>query len=224
MTASTDIIAHPALPGPSRAAATADADAPGVMVCHICDVLCVDRIPQRDERVCCPRCGTVLRTGRARTVDHLLAASFAALALMAAALTLPFLGLEGGGIDRQASVLDAAKAVGGVRTWPLALAVAALICGVPVLRAIALIYALLPIRMGQKLPGFGRGALRLAIELRPWSMSEVFIIGVAVALVKIGGLATVILGPAFWAFLLLAATAIFEDTAFARRTIWSMLE
>ena len=41
---------------------------------------------------------------------------------------------------------------------------------------------------------------RMAEAMQPWAMAEIFIIGTAVALVKIGGLATISLGPAFWAF------------------------
>ena len=67
-------------------------------------------------------------------------------------------------------------------------------------------------------------AFRLSERLRPWSMAEIFIIGVAVALVKVAGLATVSLGPAFWAFAILVLVTVLQDNAMCRYTIWKTLE
>jgi paraquat-inducible protein A len=54
-------------------------------------------------------------------------------------------------------------------------------------------------------------------------MAEIFIIGVAVALVKVAGLATVTLGPAFWAFVLLVIVTVLKDSFMCRVTVWQTL-
>ncbi|WP_118134371.1 paraquat-inducible protein A [Oceanicella sp. SM1341] len=200
-----------------------ESDLRGLTACHICDALCRDETPAPGQRVRCPRCGTPLRTGHARAIDQLLAISLAVLVLMGTALALPFLGLEGGGLAQEATVLDAAEAIGSGRAWPLGVAVGALIFAVPLTRALALCYVLLPLRHGHPPRPHARAAFRLAIELRPWSMAEIFVIGVAVALVKIAGLATVQLEPAFWIFVLLGVLVTLEDIALCRRSIWTML-
>ena len=99
-----------------------------------------------------------------------------------------------------------------------------LIVVLPVLRASALAYTLLPLRLGRPpAPGAER-AFRLAEHLRPWAMSEVFLIGVVVALVKIGGLASISLGPAFWAMAALVMVVVLESSSLDEWSIWQILD
>ena len=55
-------------------------------------------------------------------------------------------------------------------------------------------------------------------SLRPWGMIEVFLLGVLVAIVKLSSMATVVPGPALWAFValtvLLTAVLSFDPRAF----------
>lgn len=194
-----------------------------ITACPHCDALTRTRIPGPGERVRCPRCRTVLRRGRNAVVDQVLALAMSVPPLMIVGLTASFLSLSGSGAHSQASVIDAAEAVATSRTWPLALVVGALIIALPVIRALALCYVLLPIRLGRPPARFATAAFRLSIELRPWAMAEVFVVGVAVALVKISGLATVTPGPAFWAFMMLAGVALAEDMVLCRRSIWDLI-
>lgn len=200
-----------------------DGPVAGLTACSVCDALWLDEAPGPDERMRCPRCHTVLRTSRPAALDRVLAFALATPPLMAIALTASFLTLSGGGARQEASVVDAAAAVADADTWPLALAVGALIIALPIIRALALAYVLLPLRLGRPAARHAAQAFRLAIELRPWSMAEIFLIGVAVALVKVSGLASVAMGPAFWSFVALAALALMEDAALCQRSVWDRL-
>lgn len=191
--------------------------------CPICDALLRDRVPVHRQRVRCPRCNSVLKTGRPAAIDQLLAISLAVPPLMIIGLTASFLSLSGGGAHHEASVLDAARAISNDDTWPLAVLVGLMIIALPVLRAAALCYVLIPIRLGRRPARHASHAFRMTIELRPWAMAEIFLIGVAVALVKVTGLASVALGPAFWSFALLAAVALYEDAALCQRSIWDLI-
>ena len=55
-------------------------------------------------------------------------------------------------------------------------------------------------------------------------MAEIFVIGTSVALVKVAGLATVSLGPAFWAFCALIIVGAASDVFTCAATIWDTLE
>lgn len=195
----------------------------GLIACGTCDALWRDDAPGPGQRVRCPRCRTVLRTARPAALDRVLAFALATPPLMAIALTASFLTLSGGGARREASVTDAAAAIADADTWPLALAVGALIIALPVLRAVALAYVLLPLRLGRPAARHAARAFRLAVELRPWSMAEIFLIGVAVALVKVSGLAAITMGPAFWSFVALAALALMEDAALCEHSVWDLI-
>ena len=194
-----------------------------ITACHVCDALCRDHPAEDGERVRCPRCGTVLRTVRAAAMDRLLAIALAVPPLMAIGLTASFLSLSGGGARRDASVLDAAAAVAEGAFWQFSVAIALLIIALPTVRAVALCYALLPVRLGRPPARHAKAAFRLADRLRPWSMAEIFVIGVAVALVKVSGLATVTLGPAFWSFVILGVVALMEDAVLCRRSVWDVI-
>ncbi|MEM7547818.1 MAG: paraquat-inducible protein A [Pseudomonadota bacterium] len=194
----------------------------GLLACHCCDALLTEIDTEPGQRLICPRCETVLTTSRSHSISGVLVSAICMAVLMVAAMLLPFISLSAGGLERNAAILDAARAVGGA-AWPLALAVGAMIAMIPMARALALIYVLTPLSIGRAPAPGARAAFRLAIELRPWSMVEIFLIGVVVALVKVAGLASVALGAAFWLFVALALIAFYEDAALCRRTIWRML-
>ena len=99
-----------------------------------------------------------------------------------------------------------------------------MIVGLPVLRAVLLVYTLLPLSRNRAPYAHAVPAFRLSEALRPWSMAEIFVIGTAIALVKVAGLANISLGPAFWAFcgLILVNAASFAFTS--ATTIWDAIE
>lgn len=175
-------------------------------------------------RLRCGRCRTVLMTNRAGSMDRTLAASFASLILLVAALFFPFLELSIAGVTRKASLLDAALAFADTLVAPLSIATTLLIIVLPMIRALSLAYTLLPLRLGRPPAEGARGAFRLAAHLRPWAMAEVFIIGVIVALVKIAGLASVTLGPAFWAMTALVLLVVIEAVSLDEWSIWQTLD
>lgn len=201
--------------------ASADGTGGPLVACHACDALLYEP-PEGVRRARCPRCGAVLATERAGSLDGVIAAAVSTLVLLGAAVALPFISIDAAGRYSEASVLDAAIAVGG-EARALTLAVFAAIVALPATRALALIWTLAPLRLGRPPAPFSREAFRLAVELRPWSMMEIFVIGVVVALVKVAGIASVGLGAAFWIFVALAAVAFYEDAALCRRTVWRLI-
>ena len=55
-------------------------------------------------------------------------------------------------------------------------------------------------------------------------MAEIFIIGVAVALIKVASLAQVEFGPSFWAFTALVLMMAGQDAMICERSIWRILQ
>jgi paraquat-inducible protein A len=197
---------------------------PELIACPTCDLLHrVVPVPE-GGRLRCRRCRTVLMTNRRNAIDRTLAAAFGSVILMISALTFPFLELSLVGLHRKASLLDAALAFTSGLVIPLSAATALLIIVIPLARASALAYTLMPLRFGRPPARGARHAFRIAAHLRPWAMAEVFLIGVVVALVKIGGMATVDLGPAFWAMAGLVVLVVYEGTALDEWSIWQTLE
>ena len=69
----------------------------------------------------------------------------------------------------------------------------------PLLELLAAAYVLWPLARGRRAAHFAL-AMRVLRGVRAWSMPEVFLLGAIVALVKLGGLATVIPDAGLWAF------------------------
>jgi paraquat-inducible protein A len=195
-----------------------------LIACPQCDALHHAELPAVGQRAACRRCGTVLISPRAGAYVQILLLSLTVMILMIGAVFFPFLQLRVAGLHAEASVFDAARAFAGGGTAPLAVAVAALIVLIPVLRVCLISYVLGPLVMGMKPARHASAAFRLSEDLRPWSMAEIFVIGVAVALVKVVDLAQVVLGPAFWMFAALVVVIVLQDGIMCRWSLWRTLE
>ncbi|MBN2905794.1 MAG: paraquat-inducible protein A [Rhodobacteraceae bacterium] len=200
-------------------------DLSDLIACPHCDAVYRVAQPAHGERAVCARCHTVLIAPRRRAGEQLIALALAVVVLVITATLAPFLSIDAGGQHNAASVLDAALAFSGSGALALlSLAVAAGIVFIPVTRALLLIYVLTPIvRDRPPAPG-AIVAFRLSEALRPWSMAEIFVIGCAVALVKIADLAAVEFGPGFWIFAVLVVLLVVQDNFMCRYSVWKSLE
>ncbi len=69
-----------------------------------------------------------------------------------------------------------------------------------------------------------RRVFALAERLRPWSMIEVFVLGVFVAYVKLGGLVEIGLRTGVYALLALTIVLVWVDAALDREKVWERLD
>ncbi len=92
----------------------------------------------------------------------------------------------------------------------------------PGLQLLILLYLLIPLQL-RRMPPYVPELLRTLQLLRPWSMIEVFMLGILVSLSKLAAMAQVIPGIALWSFavLMFMMTAVFA--AFDARRVWRML-
>ncbi|MCU0911712.1 MAG: paraquat-inducible protein A [Rhodobacteraceae bacterium] len=196
----------------------------GLVACPTCDVLHrLSEVPP-GATARCRRCGTVLLAPRDSALTRIVMLAGTALVLMVAAVFFPFLELQVAGLSRRSSLFDAVMAFSSGLMLPLSFAVAALIILLPLFRFAALIYALGPMAIGWRPAPRAETAFRLAELTKPWAMAEIFIVGVAVALVKVAGLAKVTLGPAFWALVALVIVTVLKDNFMCRLSVWKTLE
>ncbi|NJO38965.1 MAG: paraquat-inducible protein A [Rhizobiales bacterium] len=195
-----------------------------MVACPTCDTL--HRLPDvaPGGRARCIRCHQVLITPRNSAMTRIVMLATTSTVLMLAAISFPFLSLEARGLTQQSSVIDTILAYSQGLMLPLSLAIAALIVVLPLLRLLAILYTLVPMAIGFAPAKGAARAFRLAEALKPWAMAEIFIVGVAVALVKVADLAHLTIGPAFWAFVGLVLITVLQDSFMCRLTIWRTLE
>lgn len=195
-----------------------------LLACPHCDALHNDLTLANGMRARCRRCGALLIAPRSQAFLQVMMLSVTIAILMVAAVFFPFLSINAAGLSHEISLVDAVRSFSGPVLAPLALMVLFLIVLIPILRVITLVYVLGPLTRGQAARRHAAAAFRLAERLRPWSMTEIFLIGTAVALVKVAGLATVAFGAAFWAFAMMVVVVVLEDTFMCKWTIWKAIE
>jgi paraquat-inducible protein A len=198
---------------------------PELIACTICDALheVPESIPE-GGRIRCTRCGSTLLRGPSGAIDRVLAAAMGTVVLVLSALFFPFLQISASGFTSATTLIGTAFAFDQGFTAPLAIVLILLIIVLPLVRASALTYALMPIRLGRPPHPGTKKAFRIASHLKPWSMAEVFTVGVAVALVKIGGLAKVGLGPAFWELIFIVLIVALEMASLSEKTVWRIID
>ncbi len=195
-----------------------------LVACPSCDTLHRLSAVAEGSKASCVRCHRLLLNPRPNAMTKIVMLSVTATILMVTAISFPFLKLEAKGLTQQSSVVDAVLAFSNGLFLPLAVAVAALIVVLPLVRLFSILYVVAPMAFGDTPAPGAAIAFRVAARLKPWAMAEVFIIGTAVAMVKIAGLATLTLGPAFFAFAALVIVTIFQDIIMSPLIVWQTLE
>lgn len=195
-----------------------------LIACPTCDAMYHVQVPEKGERAVCTRCHTVLIAPRRRAGLYIIALAITVMILVVAATLFPFLRISAAGMSHSMSLVEAALAFSSGPLVALALIVLALIVLVPLLRVMLLVYVLVPLVLDRPPRPGARSAFRLSEELRPWSMAEIFAIGCAVALVKVGDLADIHFGPAFWMFTGLVVITVLQDRFMCRWSVWNALD
>jgi paraquat-inducible protein A len=191
--------------------------------CVECDLLVEVEPLDPGERARCPRCGHLLTANNDDGMTRSLAFAVAAAVLLALSMAFPFLSLKASGIEQVMTLPGTAYELHAGGYTSVAVLVMAPIIAVPALMITALMALLLPVRAGKKVPWLVPTG-RFLFFLNPWSMVEVFVIGVIVSLVKIGAMATVVIGIAFWSYSAFALCFTAALTNLDRVQLWERIE
>lgn len=195
-------------------------DLNNIISCPSCDLLHEMEDLQPGQKAKCVRCHSTLIAPKAETMDRTIALSLASVLLMIGALSFPFLGMSKAGLEREASIIDIILAFSQGWYLLLGLCVLLFVVALPMLRTALLVYTMWPLRNGKPPLPHAKRAFTIAESIAPWAMTEIFIIGTAVALIKIGGLAKVAFGISFWLFCFLVLVIALKNASVCRWTIW----
>jgi paraquat-inducible protein A len=171
----------------------------------------------------CLRCPTILRRASAHRLDHIIALTVAALVLLTVMCTSALMSVETIGIRHVASLFSGPEELVRQDMAPLAAVVLFVTVLAPFVRLLATLYVL--IRAHERAPPHHlRRVFALAERLRPWSMIEVFVLGVFVAYAKLGGLVEIGLRTGVFALLGLTFLLVWVDAALDREKVWERLD
>jgi paraquat-inducible protein A len=171
----------------------------------------------------CSRCGAVLFRPKRNSLDRTLALNLTGILLYAVAVSFPFLALKTQGFVREAALLTGMKVLYQQGMSGLALVVILTCILFPLIEMLSLLYILLPLKFGRKLPG--AVVLFHSVQvLKPWGMMEVFMLGILVSMVKLAKMATIIPGTALWAFVLLIFVLAGSTASLDSHLVWEKLD
>jgi paraquat-inducible protein A len=180
---------------------------PDWLICEHCDTLYRPVVLRRGEACTCLRCGAVLVRARRLSVQQQLALALTAAILFIFANAFPVISISLEGLSNAATLIESVQALNHGRITPMAAVTCLTIILAPLMQVTLLCWILLFACRDQVAPGFAM-CMRTLEHLRPWSMLEVCLLGILVAIIKLGGMLDVHAGVGLWALAMLTVLLI----------------
>jgi paraquat-inducible protein A len=194
-----------------------------LIACHECDLL--QRLPKRQGKYVarCSRCNAMLHRGVENSIDRTLALTLAGVILFAVANSFPFLAFKLQGQETRTTLITGVLDLYNQGKWEIAILVLLTTIVVPLLQLLIQLYVFVPLKF-DRIPWKLAAVFRFAQSLSPWSMMEVFLIGIIVAIVKLVGMAQIVPGLALWSFAALIVTLAAAAANMDSRVVWDRVE
>jgi len=194
-----------------------------LIACHECDLLhgTVELPPGGVAR--CSRCGGVLYSEKRNSLDRTLALTLAGLVLYVVANVFPFLSFAMQGNVTVTTLATGVEQLYDQESFGVAALVLFTAILAPAIQLILMLYVLVPIRLGRRPPRLAQ-AFRLLRRVQPWSMMEIFMLGILVSLVKLAAMAEVVPGLALYSFAMLIVVLAGAVASLDPRIVWRRVE
>jgi paraquat-inducible protein A len=190
--------------------------------CHGCDQLY--RVSETGHPIC-SRCGADLHKRKPNSIATGWALTIAACILYIPANLLPIMTVVHFGQGAPATILGGVKLLIHAGMWPIAALVFFASVAVPVMKLICMAYLLLSVQWRSTWRPRDRTLLYRVVEaVGRWSMVDIFMISILVALVSLGSIATIEPGAGAVAFAGVVIITMIAAMAFDPRLIWDIAE
>ena len=193
--------------------------------CHGCGLLVAVRPGAARARAHCPRCGARLHPRKPDSIARSWACLIAALILYVPANTFPIMTVTSFGRGSPDTILSGVIHLIEAEQWPIAALVFFASIFVPVLKITVLAFLLVSVQFKWSWRPRDRTVMyRITEQIGRWSMIDIFMISILVALVKLGAVASVEAGPAAVSFAAVVILTMFAAMYFDPRLIWDNAE
>lgn len=194
-----------------------------LVACHDCDL--IQRLPHISDTgtVQCVRCGAVLHQKKRNSIERTLSLTLAGLVLFGLANSFPFLAFKLEAQVRQTTLLTGIEELYAQGMPELSLIVLLTTVLVPLGQMLCMLYILLPLKF-KKIPRGLPRVFRWVRHLAPWSMMEVFMLGILVSVVKLAKMAKIVPGVALFSFLALIFVMAAMTASLDSHLIWEKWE
>ncbi|MGV6858672.1 MAG: paraquat-inducible protein A [bacterium] len=193
--------------------------------CHVCRQLArpEENAPLHSQY--CPRCNAQLHSRLPNSLGRTWALVISALILYIPANTLPVMSVVVLGDGNTDTIFSGVLHLLEAGMWPLALVVFVASLLIPILKLITLTGLLVSIHIRSSWRLKERSYLyRLTEFVGRWSMVDIFVIAILVALVQFGALADIEAGAGALSFAAVVILTMFAAHSFDPRLMWDVLE
>lgn len=199
----------------------------GLISCHFCHTLSKPQTTQIDGRykLHCPCCHAVLHSRIPNSLSKTWALLLAASILYIPANTLPIMTVVFWGEGQPDTILSGVMHLLEAGMWPLALLIFIASIFIPILKLLTLFGLLLSIHFKTRWRPKDRTTMYRIIEfVGRWSMVDIFVIALLVALVQFGNTANVSPNLGALSFAAVVILTMFAAHLFDPRLIWDAIE
>jgi paraquat-inducible protein A len=195
----------------------------GLIGCHGCHLLC--RRPAALSGARCPRCGTRLHIRKPNSIARTWALVLAALIFYIPANLLPITTVVSLGKAQSDTIMSGVLYFIKTGMWPIALVIFVASILVPFMKLLILLFLLISVQLKSTWRQKDRTRLyRITEVVGRWSMIDIFVVTILVALVSMGSLATIYAGPGAIFFGAVVVITMFAAMSFDPRLIWDTEE
>ncbi|WP_428536370.1 paraquat-inducible protein A [Rhodopila sp.] len=197
--------------------------APRLCECHDCGEMQVLPAMPPGARAVCERCDAVLRHTRRNPLSLPLALNISALILFLLGATLTLIAVSTAGQERIAGLVSGPSEMEQYGLWEISLVVLITTVAAPLARVLCMLAVLGGLHL-KRPPAELREIYAWVEHLRPWSMVEIYLLGLLVAYVRLSGMTTVNLGPAIYALAGLMVIMVLADYMLDGQAVWEAME
>ena len=198
-------------------------NAPILIACHECDLIQTIQPLAAEATAKCSRCDAVLHKQKTNSLERTLAYTTSGLILFVLAVSFPFLAFKIGAQVQETTLITGVMVLFEQGWEGLAAVVLLTTVLAPLLQITGLLYVLLPLQFGQQ-PYKYALIFRWVRAIQPWSMMEVFMLGILVSMVKLAKMAQIIPGISVVAFLALIFVLAAASASLDQHAVWERWE
>jgi paraquat-inducible protein A len=190
----------------------------GLAACPTCGLL------STLDDIACPRCGATLHSRKQQSRERTWALLLTAILLYLPANLLPVMRVVSLGRSQSDTIMSGILYFIRTGSWPLALIIFIASVVVPMAKIIILAVLLISERRrSTRWPEHRARLYRLTELVGRWSMVDIFVVTLMVALVELGNVATIAPGPGSVAFALMVFSTMLAVRFFDPRLVWDSL-
>ena len=194
-----------------------------VILCPSCDLVHRGTKVPEQGRTQCARCRAPLQRAQGAALDTAIALAVCALVLLFLSNAYPLVEMHVNGSTRETTLIGAALGLYAQNFDTLAALVLLTTVIAPLLQITAMLYLLLPLRRQRHARG-QQTVFRLLTRIRRWSFTEVFLLGVLAALVRLSTYTYIVTGISLWSCVLLMLCLSALASITSPEQIWRWIE